>query len=409
MGKRTSQAQPEAQPRARRKRHSLVGSLVRWLAVVVAVLAVLFLLGGWYYSGEIRSGALEPPSDEPPTYGWEVTDAGGTVSLKGSSDTDQAGQAGVSGIEWDSGYAQSSRLVSSTDADGGVIDVRAIEPGNQPPAVGTEVRVDQYYWDTDPLQAHGMEFESIFYSSNISSFPAWYIEGTTDTWAIVVHGKGGTLAESLRILPTLKDLGYHIMVISYRNDVGEARDPSGYFTYGESDWADLAAAVTYARAHGARDHVLVGYSYAGTIISNYLTEHPLRNSTKAAILDSPVLSFSDTIDFRASLSTLPIIRTGVPDALTGFAKWIASWRFDIDWVGTDYLSKTGQMHTPLLIFHGTPDTSVPYATSKELAVTRPDITTLITTDAGHTRSWNLDPVAYDETIKAFLTGLDESP
>jgi pimeloyl-ACP methyl ester carboxylesterase len=406
MGKRTSQATPPSQPRPRRKNRSLVGILVRWLAIVVAVVAVLFLIGGWFYSGRIESGALAPPTNEPPDYAWEVTDTGTSVSLLGSEDTDQAGQAGLSGIAWDGGYARSPALVSSNETSDGYVDIRSIDPQTPAPPVGTDVRVDAYYWDSDPMEALGIPFEDVTYTSDVGTFPAWYIEGTTDTWAIIAHGKWGTRAEGLRIIPTLADLGYHILVIEYRNDVGEPRDPSGHYTYGESDYEDIVAAVIYAREHGATDHVLVGYSYAGSMITSYLTQSPLRNSTKAVILDSPVLSFTDTVDFRASETSLPLLPFTVPQALTDFSKWVTSWRFDVDWGATDYLDKTGEIHAPMLIFHGTSDTSVPYETSRELANRRPDIVTLITTDAGHTRSWNVDPVAYDAAITEFLEGVD---
>lgn len=407
MGKRTSQTAVASGPRTRRKNRSLLGVLVRTLLIIAVVLLVLFLISGWIYSGRIESGALAPPDGGPPDYPWVISESSaGSVSLEGSSDTDQAGQAGLSGISWDGGYAQSSRLVSSTVSGGTLTDVHAIEPTSTSPAVGTDVRVDPYFWDTDPMQALGVPFEEVSYTSNVGSFPAWYIEGTGETWAIIVHGKGATLAESLRVIPTFQDLGYHIMVIEYRNDVGEPQDPSGQFTYGQTDWADLAAAVTYAREHGARDHVLFGYSYAGSIIASYLTQSPLRNSTKAAILDSPVLSLTDTVDFRGSETDLPLLPIKVPQVVTNFAKWISTWRFDVDWVATDYLDQTGEMHAPMLIFHGTEDISVPYSTSAEMAALRPDITTLITTDAGHTRSWNIAPEDYAAQITAFLTNLD---
>jgi pimeloyl-ACP methyl ester carboxylesterase len=56
----------------------------------------------------------------------------------------------------------------------------------------------------------------------------------------------------------------------------------------------------------------------------------------------------------------------------------------------------------MLVFHGTNDTSVPLATSKIMARLRPEITTLIETDASHTRSWNEEPEAYATAITEFL-------
>jgi hypothetical protein len=57
----------------------------------------------------------------------------------------------------------------------------------------------------------------------------------------------------------------------------------------------------------------------------------------------------------------------------------------------------------MLIFHGSNDTSVPLATSKFIERVRPEITTLIETDAVHVRSWNLSPDDYEAAILEFLT------
>jgi hypothetical protein len=412
MGKRATQAAHPSQPKARKKNRSLVSMLIRVLLVVVLVLVVVFLMGGWYYSGEIRSGALEPPTAVPEAFDWQVTESGASVTLTASPGTNQEGEYGRSGLMWANGYAHSLDLISSTEVNGSAVDVRSMVPGEQAPVADTDVKVDAYYWRGDPMTAHDLPFETVFYTSDIGPFPAWYIEPESstgpnaDTWAIVVHGKGGTLEESLRIIPVLHERGHPILVIKYRNDVGEAHDPSGYYQYGQTEWVDLAAAVTYARDQGAAGHILVGYSYGGSVIAGYLTQSPLRNFTKATILDSPVLSFEDSVDFRASQAKVPLLGFTVPESLTSFAKWIATWRFDIDWEATDYLTQTANIHSPMLIFHGTQDTSVPYATSRAMVTNRPDITTLVTTEAAHTRSWNIDDAAFDAAVLEFLDSLD---
>ncbi|MGI9642341.1 MAG: hypothetical protein ACR2N9_06125, partial [Acidimicrobiia bacterium] len=132
----------------------------------------------------------------------------------------------------------------------------------------------------------------------------------------------------------------------------------------------------------------------------------LRNFTKATILDSPVLSFEDTVDYRATLTDVPILGIEVPQLVTNLAKNIAEWRFGIDWDATNYLTQTAQIHSPILIFHGTQDTSVPLYTSQMMELTRPDITTLVVTGAGHTRSWNIDTELFTTTVNEFLDDLD---
>ena len=405
MGKRTSQANPP-QPRSRRSRMSPLQWLLRIILVAAGVLLVAFLAGGWYFSGVIESDALAPPSAEPDALEWEVTGSGQTVTLVATPSTDQAGERGRSGLLWDGGYAQSTDLVRSEDTSEGWIDVRSLEPDEAGPPVGTMTKVDFYFWRGTPLDAHGIEFETVQYQAELGAFPAWFIDGPSDTWAIVVHGKGGTLEESLRVVPILHERGHKILVINYRNDVGKPRDPSGYHTYGVTDWLDVAAAVRYANENGATDHILVGYSYAGSMITSFLTQSPLRNGTTAAILDSPVLSFSRSVDFRAGNTNLPLLPVKVPQALTNFAKWISSWRFDVDWEASDYLQQTNNLAAPMLIFHGTEDISVPYETSDEMRQLRPDIVTLVSNDSGHTRSWNIDPEAYAEAINTFLDSLD---
>lgn len=405
MGKRTSQGAPPRQPTVRKRQRTLLGWFVRVASIVVIVGALLFLLAGWYYSGEIEQGALKPPTNAPPDYPWNVVDIASTISLTAPAGTDQAGQAGLSGIRWESDDGHSGALLSSNVDGGTATDVRVLEQGPVP-SIGESVQVDPYYWRGDPTSTFDLPFETVYYQSDVGSFPAWYIDGPSDTWAIVVHGKGGTLEESLRVVPILHELGYPILVISYRNDLGEARDPSGYYTWGQTDWVDVASAVRYANEQGAIEHILVGYSYGGAVITSYLTQSPLRNFTKAVILDAPVFSLEDTIDFRASQTEIPVVGVTLPNELTYFAKWIAGWRFDIDWDATDYLTQTSNLHAPMLVFHGTRDISVPYATSEAMAANRPDITTLITTEAGHTRSWNLDPDLYEETITEWLAGVD---
>jgi hypothetical protein len=54
-------------------------------------------------------------------------------------------------------------------------------------------------------------------------FPAWYVEGTKDTWMIFVHGHGTDRSEGLRILPTIVEQGLPSLVMTYRNDAEALR------------------------------------------------------------------------------------------------------------------------------------------------------------------------------------------
>jgi len=404
MGKRTGAASPASGPKPPKKRRSLVGVLVRIIGSIVVLGIVLFVVGGFYYSGEIRDGALIPPESYDHDYDLAVSAvAGDRVSVTDTGSDGQIGQPGVEGIEWVGGYITTSELVSSTESDSGDrTDVRLMVEGGTAPATGTAVRLDPFAFPGDPERAFGIPFETVRYTSDIDSFGAWFIDGGSSTWAIVVHGKGVDLTETLRVIPTLHALDYPILVIRYRNDPGEEKDPSGFHQFGATEWKEVDAAVRYAEDNGSGDHILVGYSMGGAAVTSYLTQSPLRNRTRAAILDSPVFSFEATVDFQAANTDLPLIGTSIPTSLTSFAKWIAGWRFDIDWDEADYLAKMNELHAPMLIFHGSNDTSVPLATSEAMARLRPDITTLVKTEASHVRSWNESPEEYEAAIVDFL-------
>ena len=61
---------------------------------------------------------------------------------------------------------------------------------------------------------------------------------------------------------------------------------------------------------------------------------------------------------------------------------------------------------PIPLFHGTEDGTVPFELSEEFHELRPDLVRFESfVDAGHVRSWNVDPERHDAVLRAFLDGL----
>ena len=136
----------------------------------------------------------------------------------------------------------------------------------------------------------------------------------------------------------------------------------------------------------------------------FLQRSELADQVRAVILDAPMLDFSETVDDNASREE---IAPGVPlpSSLTDVAKWIAAKRFDVDWDALELPGRHRRVRAtcPFLVFHGTADTTVPIATSREFAALLPDQVQLIEVDgAEHIESWNPDPDAYDSAVRAFL-------
>ena len=259
---------------------------------------------------------------------------------------------------------------------------------------------------TDPRAEHGLEYEETTYPSELGAMPAWHVPGRTDTWVILVHGKGASRGEALRVLPPLAENGYHAFVVSYRNDRGAPQDPSGEYGYGATEWRDVEAAVVHAKNAGAQRLALVGYSMGGGIVVSFALNSDLADEIDAIVLDAPMLDLAAAIDLGADDSSLPIIGLPVPGSLTAVAKRLAQWRFDIHWQQFDYLAAADELEIPMLVYHGTEDTRVPLETSEQLASLRPDLVTLEVFDgAGHVKSWNMDAQRYEETLIGFLDRL----
>jgi alpha-beta hydrolase superfamily lysophospholipase len=378
--------------------------LLRWkttilvlLSVAVVTIAVL-MGGGWHASNMLKDGALKPKRGVRP-FGLEVVELVKdriTLRATAQSQKDFRRRDGIWGLRWNGGYAQVGQIQH--------IDSQKVIR-NFVPLSGNlkrldKVRLDEFAFPDDPKKAFSLPTQEIVYSSPLGDFHALYIKGRSSTWVIFVHGKRDHPPRkpfrSYPILPALTELGLHCLIITYRNDLGELASPDDFHWYGLTEWKDLEGAARWALEHGAEKLILVGYSMGGAIVMNFLYQSPLAKKVKGAVLDSPMLDLSATIDFGARQLDIPgfFIRLG---------KFMAGLRFEIDWEALDYLSRADKLVAPILLFHGEADPIIPVETSDLLANIRPDIVTYHRVpSATHVRSWNMNPAAYEMAIDDFL-------
>ena len=378
----------------------------RWPVVVLALLLVLagvfYLGGGWYFSGRLYQQGLSGAAKRAarPTYDLSVAAVtSGTVTLGVPSDPGQLLTPGVWGLQWPTGYGQVTTIL----ARGHRTVTRAFRHlTGSPLAAGARVALDNKAFPSNPRVGLGIGFRDVAYPGPLGSYPAWLVPGSTDTWAILVHGNALDRLDTIKVVPVLHRLGLPVLMIAHRNDAGVAPDPSGMLRYGLTEWQDLAAAAQYALAHGARRLLLVGYSMGGAIVVSFLARSPLAARVAGVVLDAPMLDFSRSVDLGASRQTLPLVGLPLPRSLTAVAKGIAGWRYGVEWGSLDYLDGAAKLRAPILLFHGTADTRVPVATSDQLARVAGDVTYVRVRDADHLDSWNLDPAGYDRAVQAFV-------
>lgn len=364
-------------------------------AVVVATTAA----GGWYFADELLQVRRDPP--ERPIEVLGIAD--GVVTLRGAD----ANQPGVTGLEWDGGYA---RLLGDIveHADGTV--TRGIEAFPDLPGVGTAGRADFYAFPRDPRSVTELPAEDVTYDGPLGTYPATYLpgargvvpaDGGRDRWIVHVHGRGADRAEAWRLATALHPLGYTQLAITYRNDDGAPRDRRGTYGLGWTEAADLAAALAYARDQGAADVVLVGYSMGGAVVGNYLRTHsPADRAVDVAgvVYDSPVVSWSSTLVRHAG-------DRGLPGFAGSIALGVVRVRTGIDVVAMDQVRGADVYDTPILLIHGDADPTVPVTASDAFAAARPDLVTYLRTSGAHVQSWNVDPVGYETAVARFLEKL----
>ena len=87
------------------------------------------------------------------------------------------------------------------------------------------------------------------------------------------------------------------------------------------------------------------------------------------------------------------------------AKRIVAYRLGL--ASLDELDATqypASLRAPTLLFEGTRDTTIPIGPGTAFARAHPDIVTyVLVRGAEHTQSWNVNPIAYDARLTAFLT------
>lgn len=362
-------------------------------------------VAGWHYADEV----LRPEPAELPVYDVMVAAVGdGTVTLERTPDS---ALPGVWGLDWPDGYARVTDVVAEDDAT----VTRRLVPVVGELAADERVRVDANAYPADPDQAFYFPTQQVTVEGPDGGLPAdlvvpdvvapdeertrWRTGGPRDTWAVLVHGRGASRAEAYRLVPALRSLGLPSLVVSYRNDPDAPPDPEGRYGLGWTEWRDLDAATDYAFENGAQEVVLVGFSMGGAVVMSYLHESGDADRVAAVVLDAPVLDWDRVLREAAA-------ERGVPGWLVPVARGVITLRTGIRWRGLDQVRRAGELEVPVLVHHGTADEVVPLETSRAFAAARPELVELAAVDgAGHVRSWNRDPPAYEARLADFLTGV----
>jgi pimeloyl-ACP methyl ester carboxylesterase len=173
-------------------------------------------------------------------------------------------------------------------------DFEVIKFFSEPPKVGSKVWLSG--WLGEQPEDFGItEYQEVSMSNGAR---AWAIAGG-DHWVISVHGRKATRAETLRVAPTIKRLGFSNLVLSHETDPTPVGLGTKRSNLGATEWRQISSAVEYARSQGAKSISLYGWSLGCLFIGQYLKNTQHRTDIARVIFDSPLLDFPSTIRLQS--------------------------------------------------------------------------------------------------------------
>lgn len=377
-------------------RRALLWVLIPPTLLVLGALGV----GGWYYSDQLLPA---PPPWEPvpevtvtavdPDEGvMTVATAEGDVLLPTVGFVAPLGLLAADGDPIVAG-SDTTRTVTLLDGDW--------------PAVGDVVATTVDTFWGDPSTTLGVAFDTIDVASELGHLPAWRVvprnAGTNGTWVVIVHGRGGALSEGNRLLPLLDEVGMPSLSISVRNDPDAPADPDGFGFFGEREWLELEAAIDHlVEVEGAEQVVLAGYSQGASTSLSLLRRSDRAERVAAALLVSPLVSLDATLELQARERGIP---QAVIPALLASTRLISTLRSGLDFDEVEHAARADELPDgiPILLTHGTADTTIPVEPTRELADRLgPQATYAEYDGVDHVREWNSDTERFEADLRALL-------
>ena len=357
-----------------------------------SLLIILLVAAGWYFSGLIYEGGLNPEFPDTNEIGtaedrilvssidentitlnveeelWGVMLERGVYGVRG-----QNGDAVIGKIITSENNIVKRELINlsgtlvSGDRVSGTNLVSLDENGSYR-IMGTSSWSGQASEGVyTPESVSNLAYETISYTSDLGEFPAYLTTEGEKGIVIFIHGFRGNYSREVFALMRsgdLHELGYRSMIISYRNDPGLPKDPTGIFQYGTTEWKDINGAINEALKY--TDNVILwGTSGGGGPASSWLENVGDSNKVKGIIYEAPVISFWESVEVNGA-ARFP----WVPTQLISYFKIVTELRYGVDFSAMDFREAVIESDIPVLLFHGDDDEWVPVAMSDYIASMR---------------------------------------
>ena len=259
-------------------------------------------------------------------------------------------------------------------------------------------------WLADKPSDLGLDAREILITGDELILPAWHQPGGSH-WVIHVHGRTANRAECLRTFDMFSELGFSNLAISLRNNSEGSDFANRRSHFGALEWRDLEAGVAQALKLGAQTITIFGISQGAVSVAEFLRRSALGRHVNSVILDSPVVSWPEVIEYQLELagearrltqSILRIFSSTVFSRLIGLVK-------PVELRALGFANWSTKFELPILVLHSRDDGYLPIEPIEKLALRHKTHMTLKTFEAaGHVRIFNSEPVIYANVIQHFI-------
>jgi uncharacterized protein len=230
-------------------------------------------------------------------------------------------------------------------------------------------------------------------ANKVERIHGWWIKAKQPNAKVLLylHGNGLNIGANIRHANRFHQLGFSVLLIDYR---GYGRSEGG-FPNEMRVYQDAATAWNYLvqqRKIPDSQIFIYGHSLGGAIAIDLATQHP---NAAGLIVESTFTSVKEVVDYRNMF-----------------------WMFPVDLILTqrfESIKKLPQLKIPVLLIHGTVDTTVPYFMSQKLYSVAPEPKRLILVpSADHNNLAEVAGVQYSQWVQSFvqqanLSNLPSSP
>jgi fermentation-respiration switch protein FrsA (DUF1100 family) len=373
--------------------------------IVIGGLVLLALAAaGLLYMSEAMVAPPRPrlSESERPTIGLALREDGGVLRVvRAAGPSRDAGlHAGdrINAINGERAGATSdvaNRVAAAADGEILTIDARRGRAGGDEIAVMADVKVEVR--DVSPADL-GLPYEDVaFRNGDGLNLRGWYLPpppvGAGRAPAIAYgHGNATDRRQWLPVALAVHEAGFAQLLFDF---TGRGESDGEVISLGAHEAGDLRAALDALAARPEIDplRLAVGGRSMGAAAALFLAADDAR--VKALVLDSPFTDLKDLVNRTIASYHIPPVLLG-PILLK-----VAGWRAQYVPGAVRPIEAIRKVQAPILLFHGTKDTLVPYADARafqEAAAGPCTLVPLIGLD--HT---TLRPATYEDRIVTFLT------